>query len=101
MRDVASLWDSVSFLIVVGGSILVWLIRYMLKWEWNVITKNIGLILGIAYGIIWAIEVVISGNADLVVYVARVPLLYGIILELGFWAFNRICNNTNKEYKKL
>ena len=96
MRDVANLWDSVSFLIVVGGSILVWLIRYMLKWEWNVITKNIGLILGIAYGIIWAIEVVISSNADLVVYVARVPLLYGSILELGWGAFNKICNKMDE-----
>lgn len=82
---ITNLWDFVSFFIVLGGSGLVWLIRYICKKKWNFIYKNISWILGIMYSVIWNIQLVLSGKTESVLYVSLIPVLYGIILEFFFY----------------
>lgn len=84
MFQIVMLWDSVTLSIVLGGSMLVWLIRFVCKRKWSFFTRNISLFLGAAYSAVWGIQLVLSGNAALILPLAVVPVLYGIILKLVF-----------------
>lgn len=96
MQRLLSLWDSVSFLIVFGGSALVWLIRFVCKRKWSFFSKNISIFLVVAYSMVWSVQLVFSGNTALVFSLAMIPFLYGIILELVFnWIYRRQHNADN------
>lgn len=72
-------WDLVSFLIVVLGSIFVWIVYFFLKRERDFIVGNISVILGIGYGFIWGIVLLVSGNSALIFPLVTIPVGYGLI----------------------
>lgn len=75
-------WDGISFLIVVGGSSLVWFIYYMRHREWDFFARNIAVFLGLFYAILWGIELVCQGHKDVLLATVSIPLGYGFICSL-------------------
>lgn len=75
-------WDSVSLIIVLGGSILVWLFYKLRGRKWDFVARYISVFLGIAYSIIWSIILMLNYSASVIFPLAVIPAGYGFVLGI-------------------
>lgn len=78
----AAWWDRLSLLITLGGSIAVWILYFFLKRKWDFFARNISIFLGIAYGFIWGIELMVTNHASLIFPLVTVPIGYGLFISI-------------------
>lgn len=75
-------WDTTSFLIIFFGSTLVWTVYFFLKRKWDFFARNISIFLGMVYGFIWGIELLLSNHASLIFPLVTIPIGYGLTFSI-------------------
>lgn len=82
MFFISNLWDSVSFFIVFGGSVAIWLLFMRRHSQPDFFIKNISLFLGSFYSIVWGSRLIINGDRPFLFWMCLIPVFYGILLKL-------------------